>query len=215
MIKPRLLDLFCGAGGAAMGYHRAGFEVVGVDHKPMPRYPFEFHQADALEFCAEHGHEYDAIHASPPCQGYSSAIRHLANKTPKMIDAVRNLLEAYKVWVIENVIGSPIPSQNTLWGDNGLMLCGTMLGLSRVYRHRLFLSSIPLVRPSQDCTHREYALNPYNANSRKRDGIQHNALRRYAETMEIDWMVGDEIGEAIPPAYTEFIGKQLREYLRA
>lgn len=89
MTRPRLLDLFCGAGGAAMGYYRAGFDVVGVDIKPMPRYPFEFHQADALEYCAAHGAEFDAIHASPPCQGYSVTKALTNTEYPKLIDETR------------------------------------------------------------------------------------------------------------------------------
>lgn len=89
----RLLDLFCGAGGAAMGYHRAGFEVVGVDIKPQPHYPFEFHQADALEYCREHGAEFDAIHASPPCQRYSKETREDCRENhPDLIAPTRDLL---------------------------------------------------------------------------------------------------------------------------
>lgn len=109
-MKPRLLDLFCGAGGCAVGYSRAGFEVVGVDSAPMSRFPFEFHQADALEYLAEHGHEFDAIHASPPCQAYST-LRHMphAKKHPDLVAVTRAaLLAANKPYVIENVPGAPL-----------------------------------------------------------------------------------------------------------
>src|SRR5512139_2836909 len=112
-MSPRLLDLFCGAGGAAMGYYRAGFDVVGVDIKPMPRYPFEFHQADALEYGAAHGAEFDAIHASPPCQKYSMiTIVHglsVVDSHPDLIDATRKLLmQIGRPFVIENVINAPL-----------------------------------------------------------------------------------------------------------
>src|SRR5689334_25269425 len=94
MSKPRLLDLFCGAGGAGMGYHRAGFEVVGVDINPMPRYPFEFHQADALEFLRRNGRHFDAFHASPPCQSYTPlGALHPEKKYPDLVAATRGLLE--------------------------------------------------------------------------------------------------------------------------
>ncbi len=207
-MKPKLLDLFCGAGGASMGYYKAGFEVVGVDIKPQPHYPFEFYQADALTYPLE---GFDAYHASPPCQDYSVAIKHLTgnNVYPRLIKDMEQRFMG-KLWVIENVIGAPIPVSPTLDGDYGLMLCGTMLGLPKVRRHRLFLTSIPIPRPEHDCSCKhKRVLNPYNTNSRKRDGIQHNALSHYAEAMGIDWMKGDIIGEAIPPAYTEYIGKYL------
>lgn len=128
-----LLDLCCGAGGAAMGYSRAGFDrIVGVDINPQPRYPFEFIQGDGLEYLAEHGHEFDSIHVSPPCQGYS-IMRNLPwlkdKEYPLLIDPFRELLEATgKLWVIENVMGAHLPAG---W------LCGTMFGLP-FYRHRLF-----------------------------------------------------------------------------
>ena len=134
-MKPRLLDLFCGAGGAAMGYHRAGFEVVGVDIKPQPHYPFEFHQADAMTYPLE---GFDAIHASPPCQGYSP---HVSSESsawagtrgkdePRLIGAVRERLVGH-AYVIENVVGA----RRELRGP--LLLCGTMFGLP-IARHRLF-----------------------------------------------------------------------------
>src|SRR5215472_5910436 len=107
MRRPLLLDLFCGAGGAAMGYHRAGFDVVGVDIAPQPRYPFEFHQADAMTFPLD---GFDAIHASPPCQDYSKAMRHLATVNyPRLIYPIRDRLRATaRLWIIENVAGAPL-----------------------------------------------------------------------------------------------------------
>ena len=231
-MKPRLLDLFCGAGGAAMGYHRAGFEVVGVDIKPQPRYPFEFIQEDAMAFLQGHRstngfHDYaklttedfHAIHASPPCQAYSKALRHLSAPQLELIDGTRDLLEDTGLpWVLENVPGAPLPAQDTLDGRYGLLLCGTMLGLPRVRRHRLFETSFPLTPPGA-CNHSLSALNPYNASSRERDGIELGAEATYAEAMGVPWMQGkrgdqkSEIGEAIPPAYTEFIGVQLMSLL--
>jgi DNA (cytosine-5)-methyltransferase 1 len=140
MKRPLLLDLFCKAGGAGMGYHRAGFDVVGVDIEPQPRYPFRFVQADALEFLAAHGREFDAIHASPPCQKYC-ALRHLAKTEdyPDLIPETRELLEATgRPWVIENTPGAPLRSP--------LILCGTMFRLrtncgAELRRHRLFESN--------------------------------------------------------------------------
>ena len=135
MARPRLLDLYSGAGGAAMGYHRAGFDVVGVDIAPQPRYPFEFHQDDALEFLAEHGHEFDAVHLSPPCQAYSRT-GHLADaqgarrSSVRLIEPARAMVRRLGIpYVIENVEGAPLLSP--------LLLCGSMFGL-RVRRHRLF-----------------------------------------------------------------------------
>src|SRR3990167_5832997 len=129
----RLLDLFCGAGGAAMGYHRAGFDVVGVDINPQPRYPFEFHQADALTFPLD---GFDAIHASPPCQAYTAMRRlgkNAGSNAPELVDPIRSRLVGSGVpWVMENVVGSPLL--------NPLMLCGSSFGLG-VQRHRLFEGS--------------------------------------------------------------------------
>lgn len=205
--RPRLLDLFSGAGGAAVGYHRAGFEVVGVDIKPQPRYPFEFIQADAMTFPLE---GFDAIHASPPCQDYSKALQGLVirGKYGRFIEGTIERLQGH-LYCVENVIGAPIPHGLTLDGRNGLMLCGTMFGLRRIRRHRLFQTSIPIPLPGQ-CAHREYALNPYKASARRRDGIEKQAGKHFAAAMLIDWMGSEgEIREAIPPAYTEFIGRAL------
>lgn len=210
-----LLDLFCGAGGAAMGYHRAGFEVVGIDINPQPNYPFEFHRGDALEYLAEHGHEFDAIHASPPCQHYSIAQNAVKNAEawPDLIPEVRLLLQATeRPYVIENVIGAPL--QTTI------MLCGSMFGL-RTYRHRNFESNIFLwqihhskhITPSAKCG-RIPRGNEFWSPVGKFGG-QDEAQK----SMGIDWMqtgVHDprEIAEAIPPAYTEYIGKQLMNYFK-
>ena len=139
-MKPRLLDLFSGAGGCARGYHDAGFEVVGVDQVPQPNYPYEFHQADAMTFPLD---GFDAIHASPPCQAHSTiakqqrVLRPGAYEHPDLVDATRQrLIEAGVPWVIENVPGAPLA--------NAIQLCGSSFGLN-VRRHRLFECSFPIM----------------------------------------------------------------------
>ena len=136
------LDLFCCGGGAGMGYHLAGMEVVGVDIEPQPKYPFQFVQADALEYLAAHGHEFDFIHASPPCQGYSH-LTPAKNKADheRMIPAVRELMiKTGKPWVIENVAGARKELRDPV------MLCGSMFGL-RTQRHSFFETSRPVTAP--------------------------------------------------------------------
>ena len=285
-----------------MGYHRAGFdEIVGVDTEPQPHYPFEFVQADALEYLAEHGHDYDAIHASPPCQGYS--IMHnlpwlRGREYPLLIKPTRDLMiHVGKPWVLENVMGAKWGCKNLenisrLIGyditDHGMKanwLCGTMFGLP-FYRHRLFATNWMWLAPghpkhksqrprgiTSDSRGRgiteQVVANPVNsewrqyhdgalnikpgyekvpfsyptivgerlrANGRPKDskiglsngmpktqlanwqnGAQGNGVgighakgwRLAAEAMGIDWMKRDELTQAIPPAYTEFIGRQL------
>lgn len=226
--RPRLLDLFSGAGGAAVGYARAGFDVTGVDNRPQPRYPFAFHQADALEFVARHGRAFDAIHASPPCQAYSR-MRHLPwlrdRRYPELIAATRAALAATgRPWVIENVEGAPLVS--------GIMLCGTMFGL-KVYRHRWFESSLLLLAPPHR-THRVVIGSGRMLNNRAkpnaagwvslpgkapvngpRAGGYHPPVGRSPgmdaarAAMGIDWMRRDEMAQAIPPAYTEHVGLHL------
>ncbi len=214
MNKPRLLDLFCCAGGAAMGYHRAGFDVVGVDIKPMPRYPFTFVQGDALEYLAAHGAEFDAIHASPPCQAYMDTNKNGAKSSnhPRLIEPTRKLLEQIgRPHVIENVHLAPLRAS--------LLLCGTMFGL-RVIRHRYFELSFgaPL---TMSCYHWGQVANGefigvyafggrgHRHGKGMRDGPPMAAQVTKAQAMGIDWMVEKELNEAIPPAYTEFIGLYL------
>jgi DNA (cytosine-5)-methyltransferase 1 len=207
MDKPRALDLFCCAGGAGMGLHRAGFEVVGVDIKPQPRYPFEFHQADALTFPTE---GFDFIWASPPCQDYSSLKGLSGGERGKLIPAVRGKLVASGLpYAIENVVGSKL--------INPICLCGSMFGLG-VWRHRLFeMSHPPLLTP--ECQHplvpepidvtgtggpfNGVRKAPGGGISRKPSNIGHAS-----EVMGINWMTRAELSQAIPPAYSEFIGRQ-------
>ena len=207
----RLLDLFCGAGGASMGYHRAGFEVVGVDIRPQPRYPFEFHQADALEFLSEHGAEFDVIHASPPCQRYSHCTPKSHRQShPDLIAATRALLEdAGKPFVIENVAGARYLLREPV------LLCGTMFGLA-VWRHRYFevWPRLPLLDRLQ-CHHAEPPVQVYGhtgagANrSRERTRGRSNGVADWRRAMDIDWMTAAELAQAIPPAYTEWLGRRL------
>jgi DNA (cytosine-5)-methyltransferase 1 len=207
----RLLDLFCGAGGAAMGYHQAGFdEIVGVDLNPQPRYPFEFVQGDALEYVAEHGGEFDAIHASPPCQAYSIGTRDYL-RHPDLYALVRSmLLELAQPWVIENVIGAPY--------ESGILLCGSMFDLP-VRRHRNFETSFLALRPGCDHAKQGKAITVAGHASRKDGGVNpsghswkgfHHLWPQY---MEMPWATPQECGQAIPPAYTEYIGRTLMKQI--
>ncbi len=212
---PVLLDLFCSAGGAATGYYRAGFDVVGVDIEPQPRFPrfCRFIQADAMEILKGSLDEYDAVHASPPCQAYSDAMKHLTSGYPELIEPVLGRFQQLGIpWVIENVQGSPLVTGDTLFGDHGLILCGSMFGL-RVQRHRLFQTSLP-VDPPRKCDHSEVVMNPHNAGARKKwrdilgEGIP--IERTWREEMGVGWMTAHEGRESIPPVYTTHIGHFLR-----
>ena len=206
--KPRLLDCFCGAGGAGMGYSRAGFDVTGVDIKPQPRYPFAFVQGDALAYVKAHGHEFDAIHASPPCQAYSvmkSMNREIAH--PELVEPTREALEATGLpYVIENVVGAPLRTT--------IMLCGSMFGLRshRGYlrRHRLFESNVLLFSPGP-CRHDGLAIGVYGHGSAGHLGQRMRTanVEEARILMGMDWSTRDGLSQAIPPAYTEFIGRQL------
>jgi DNA (cytosine-5)-methyltransferase 1 len=143
MSRPKLLDLFCGAGGCSVGYARAGFDVVGVDNMPHPDYPFPMFVADAIEFIEDGWIEagnFDAVHASPPCPRYSVATPSAArDKHPDLVAPVRELLRATGLpYVIENVPGAPL--------DTPILLCGSMFDLG-VRRHRLFETNAPALQP--------------------------------------------------------------------
>ena len=211
MKKPRLLDLFCGAGGAGMGYHLAEFEVVGVDNCPQPHYPFEFHQVDALEFCTEHGSEYNAIHASPPCQAYSMASRQWRRdgvKYPDLIHETREALIATdRPYVIENVPGAPL--------INPTVITGALFGLL-VRRKRMFETSfpMPLILLPPDRRSKFKMGRPVIEGVDEIVPVGHFSNVAYArKQMGIDWMTQRELAQAIPPAYTQFIGRQLAAWI--
>lgn len=211
-MKPQLLDLFCGAGGAAKGYQRAGFYVVGVDNKPQPHYcGDEFYQADALEFPLK---GYDAYHASPPCQAFSLASlvhRNRGKHYPDLIGPTRErLLSTGKVYVIENVQGAPL--------NNAVTLCGVTFGLG-VFRHRCFESNYLLLVP-RHIKHNGHigdgkyfsvagGAGRWKSWGRVFRNVSKGTAAEWREAMGIDWMTRAEIKEAIPPAYTEYIGGYL------
>ncbi len=201
-MRPLLLDLFCGAGGAAMGYHEAGFDVIGVDIKPQPHYPFEFILADALTFPLGGFH---ALHASPPCQAYSTTRTLHDAEYPMLIPEVRSRFEDTGLpYIIENVVGAPL--------HNPIRLCGSSFDLP-IWRHRLFESDMPLM--ALPCAH-PWSPEPLDVTGTGGPGGRHRKPKGLEEAriaMGIDWMARSELSEAIPPAYTRFIGEQLLEHL--
>lgn len=221
-MKPRLLDLFCGAGGASTGYHRAGFDVVGVDIKPQPRYPFPFYRADALSFFREHraGEGFDAIHASPPCQsnlhGLNAVNRELGRTVnhPDLIAETRELLRLSGLpYVIENVVGASLLAP--------VRICGSCFGLP-IRRHRLFESNVLFMVP--DCEHdrereKKYWTSVVKNGERTRAKVVQvygngGERHEWGPALGIDWMTPEELTQAIPPAYTEHIGRQLIGHIR-
>jgi DNA (cytosine-5)-methyltransferase 1 len=208
MPRPVLLDLFCGAGGVAVGYHRAGFDVVGVDVEPQPHYPFPFIQADAVTFPVRGVH---AIHASPPCQAYVRSGMFDHSRHIDLLPSVRSRLEATSVpWVIENVPGAPMRAD--------FRLCGCMFGLG-VKRERWFETSWEAFSLRAPCFHPEPVIgvygHPRGRHSKNGKPWGWGNLDDWAHAMQIDWMSGPELAQAIPPAYTEFVGAQLLQYLRS
>ena len=212
-MKPKLLDLFCGAGGASTGYYRVGFDVTGVDIKKQRRYPFKFIEADVRDVLRDHDFtkSFDAIHASPPCQMFSN-VSNLAkgqeNNVSKvnMIPLTREgLMMTARPWIIENVPGAPL--------ENPITLCGSYFNLG-VRRHRLFESG-EFTLKGVECNHKSQA-KIVGVYGRLRDkipggGTTANSIEEAREAMGIDWMIWTEIVEAIPPVYAEYLGKQLIE----
>ena len=209
---PKILDLFCGAGGASMGYYRAGFEVEGVDIKHGKRYPFTYHRLDFNLVDVKMLKNYDLIHASPPCQTFSIT-KNLRNAQGKgtdkvdLIEPTRALLQASGVpYIIENVPGAPL--------IDPVLVCGSAFGL-KVRRHRLFESNMKL--KGTICNHQAQG-RPVGVYGSMKDEIPNGG--KTAETIEqahdamgIDWMIWSELVEAIPPAYTDYLGKQMIERL--
>ena len=218
-MKPRLLDLFCCAGGVGVGYSRAGFEVVGVDIDPQPNYPLPFIQADALTLDPKFIASFDAVHASPPCQSYSDLAKRNRNadEWPRLIEPVREMLiRAGLPYVIENVEGAPLL--------NPTVLCGTMFKGLRVLRHRLFESNFLILTPPHGKHPKVHTFDKrkshYGKTDDMRDFVQvtgggNCTIAAARDAMGIDWMNKNELNEAIPPAYTEFIGRQLMKHLLA
>lgn len=222
----KILDLFCKAGGGGFGYSLAGFEVVGVDIVQQPHYPFTFVQMDALEFLRTQDlSEFDAIHASPPCQRYSrcKALAEARNRGhygdhPDMIPITREYLQKTgKPYVIENVVGADL--------KNPISLSGTQFDYLYTQRKRLFESNISLKEPDRKPIKKKTPSAGWGfgedgfisiCGSGGVRGMNSRQIPLYwgFALGGIDWMNREELAEAIPPAYTEFIGKQLIDYIK-
>lgn len=216
-----VLDTYCCGGGMGMGYYLAGFDVVGVDIDPQPAYPFEFHQADAVEYIREHGHEYDLIHGSPPCQDYSNLNAYNHKDYPRLIEPTRQAMRAAgRPYVIENV---EVAGRELI---DPVTLCGAMFGL-RVYRHRAFETDWGLTAPAHPAHTARCQRNGYLPTTEKPfmsiHGGKHSKAwqRAAADAMGMPWIKISEdarrpdidrgireVCEAIPPAYAKWIGDQ-------
>lgn len=215
--RPRLLDLFCCAGGAGMGYSQAGFEVVGVDIDHQSKYPFTFIKADALALEPEFIASFDAIHASPPCQSYSVLSKRNGNahEWPRLIEPVRKMLKQSELpYVMENVVGAPL--------HNPVLLCGTMFPHLRILRHRLFEANFLIMPPPHGKHPLVHTFDRRKSHYGKTDewtdfvsvtGGGNCTVAAARDAMGIDWMSKNEINESIPPAYTKFIGEQLLRFI--
>jgi DNA (cytosine-5)-methyltransferase 1 len=192
----RMLDVCCGAGGLSMGYYLAGFDVVGVDIHPQPNYPFPFIQADGLDYTAQHGHAFDLVHGSWPCERYAAVTKWRGNPSdhPDLVGPGREVMQATgRPWVMENV--PETAAAGLLRPD--YLLCGTQFGLN-LRRHRVFETSWggggDLMAP---CWHRKGLL-----------AFEHKGERAYADAMGCTWMTNLEARKAVPPAYTQWIATQ-------
>lgn len=215
--KPRLLDLFCCAGGAGTGYLKAGFEVVGVDIELQPNNPHPFIQANALKLDPDFIATFDAIHASPPCQSYSDLAKRNGNGHlwPRLIEPVRKMLiKSGLPYVIENVEGAPL--------KNPVVLCGTMFRGLRVIRHRLFEANFKIIPPPHRKHPKVHTFDKRKSHFGKTDewidfvqvtGGGNCTIAAARDAMGINWMTKKEINESIPPAYTEHVGRELLRHL--
>lgn len=194
-MMPLALDLFCGAGGASMGLYQAGFDVIGIDINPQPRYPFRFIQANALQPPLDLS-RFDLIWASPPCQAYTVArVIHGRDDHPDLVADVRQMLDDYGApYVIENVPGAPVRPD--------LVLCGSQFGQPRLKRHRWFETSFPSFALVPPCSHAKDLVSVFG-----HGGHIYRGVAEWRIVMGIDWMTRDELSQAIPPAYSEFIGR--------
>lgn len=212
---PKLLDLFCGAGGCSVGYSRAGFDVTGVDITDHQDYPFSLIVADAMDVLTDLDflRRFDVVHASPPCPRYSIATKATksSDNHPDLVGPVRDALNAWGgIWTMENVPGAPMPSAVTV--------CGKAMGLRWIKRHRLFESNRFLMVPGCACD-AQGAVSVFGHSGEDRrktaGGIrQHVPIAEVRDLMGVPWMSSrDDISDAIPPAYTEYIGQQLMDHL--
>jgi DNA (cytosine-5)-methyltransferase 1 len=209
----KVLDLFCGAGGASMGYYNAGFDVVGIDNKAHKDYPFVMVVADVMDLTPDYLQQFDLIHASPPCQPFTSLMKlaHAQGKQtnkPDLLEPTRRLLRASGVnYIIENVPGAPL--------RNPVQLCGSSFGL-KVRRHRLFESYLTL--KGSKCDHKAQG-RPIGVYGSMKDEIPNggktaNSVEEARDAMGITWaMKWGDLVEAIPPVYTEYLGRQALEQL--
>jgi DNA (cytosine-5)-methyltransferase 1 len=211
----KLLDLFCGAGGASRGYALAGFEITGIDLKHGKRYPFKYIQGDVLAYLKDLDflRSFDVIHASPPCQTHSITqhLRKAQGKTTSKLDLIPEtraaLIASGKPYIIENVVGSPL--------INPVLLCGSAFSL-KVRRHRLFESNLDLT--GTNCKHKEQG-RPIGVYGSMRDEIPKggktaDSIGQALDAMGITNMIWSELVEAIPPTYTEFLGNQITTLIR-
>lgn len=215
MTRPRLLDVFCGAGGCSVGYDRAGFDVVGVDIEPHADYPFRFVHADALDVLADRAFldGFDVVHASPPCPRYSVVTPDdRRDAHPDLVAPVLDALRSWGgEWVVENVPGAPLPGAT--------LLCGQAMGLRNVKRHRLFLASVLLLSPGCACTGEPvYGVHGDHGES-DRERLRTAARGRTGKARDVEharallgapWVTSwDDLTDLIPPAYAEYVGSQM------
>ena len=207
----KLLDLYCCGGGAGYGYEKAGYDVTGIDIEPQPKHRGKIIIADAIEYLKAHFQEYDVIHASPPCQKYSMSsmqFRKAGKEYADLIEITRKeLIKTGKPYIIENVPGAPL--------HNPIELCGAMFGM-RTYRHRLFESNMPIKAPE----HPEHK-NPNAKMGRKAKSHEHiqyvghfSGVKEVQEMTGLHWLGQYELAQSIPPQYTEYLGNQIRLFLK-